>query len=164
MIGPTATTGWRYYQDEYDGMSTRTGAGVPSDRTIYVANHGSPRITDLVERVHPRQLFLDPPFGSSGGDWASDVAEAAKGGLCHQISVRRFAWSGLLITLVRSSSCAVVPAAGGSSPSETRSKNVAKLRIRRPWRLLFWDASKGITRGARETRHRVMLRAGHGND
>ena len=110
VIGPTATTGWRYYQDDYDGTSTRTGAGVPSDRTIYLARHGSPRITDLLERVHPGQLFLYVPFGSSGSELGSDLAEAAKGGLCHQISARGFAWSGLLVTLVRSSSCAVVPA------------------------------------------------------
>lgn len=115
VIGDTATAGWRYYQDEYDGMSTRTGAGVPSDRTIYLAHHGSPRITDLLERVHPGQLFLYLPFGSSGGELASDVAEAAKGGLCDQISTRSFAQSGLLITLVPSSSCSVVPAAAVST-------------------------------------------------
>ena len=120
VIGPTATTGWRYYQYEYDGMSTRTGAGVPSDRTIFLPDHGSPRITDLLERVHPGRLFLYVPFGTSGGQLGSDLAEAAKGGLCHQLSAQGFPWSGLLVTVVRSSSCTVVPPTRASTSSRPR--------------------------------------------
>ena len=115
VIGPTATPGWRYYQYEYDGLATRTGAGVPADRTIYLAHHGSPRITELLKRVHPSELFLYVTYGTNAREVASDVGMIAKGGLCHHILTRSFASSGLLITFVPSSSCVVAHAAGAST-------------------------------------------------
>ena len=96
VVGAIAIPGWRYYQSEYTGRSTQTGPQIPQRHILYVARHGSPAITRFVTTVHPSELFIYVPNGTTGRQLDLDIDAASVGGTCHQIALKTFPTSGLL--------------------------------------------------------------------
>jgi hypothetical protein len=98
--GVMSIPGWRYYQYEYSGRSTDVGRQIAVSHVSFVAEHGSPSITQLVERVDPTKVIVYVPFGTTGAQLHEDMEAVLKGGEpCRQTGARDFPVSGLLITL-----------------------------------------------------------------
>ena len=97
--GVMTIPGWRYYQYEYAGRSTRAGHQIPVSHVAFPVVHGSPAITAFVNRLRPSEVFLYIPFGTTGPEVGHDIAAIARGGTCHPLRSKGFSISGEVIIL-----------------------------------------------------------------
>jgi len=97
--GVMTTPGWRYYEFEYAGRSTRTGHQIAVSHVDFPVVHGSPAITEFVNRLNPSEVFLYIPFGTTGPELGQDTAAIARGGRCHQLASKGFSVSGEVLVL-----------------------------------------------------------------
>ncbi len=96
VVGIMAEQSWQYYQYEYSGALSHTGHQIGRDRAVFPLTHGSPSITRMVRRVHPRLLFLYVPFGTTYQEIEADMHDAAAGAGCVQFKQVTYTGSGLL--------------------------------------------------------------------
>ena len=88
VTGAVMTTpGWRYYEYEYSGQSTRAGRQIAASHVEFPPAHGSSTITGFVDRLQPGQVFLYVPEGSTGSELGLDIAAIARGRVCQQVAV-----------------------------------------------------------------------------
>jgi len=97
--GVMTTPGWKYYQYEYTGKATDVGHQIATSQLVFPVTHGSAAITALVDRLHPAQVFLYIPGGTSGPELGLDTQAIAKGRVCRQESTAKFVGSGELFVL-----------------------------------------------------------------
>jgi len=95
--GVMTNPGWRYYGYEYDGRATKSGRQIPLSRVSFPAQHGSPAITAMVDRLNPSQVFLYVPFGTTGAEVGSDTRAIVRNGNCGELGSKGYGVSGLLI-------------------------------------------------------------------
>jgi hypothetical protein len=96
--GVMTTPGWRYYGYEYDGQAAKSGREIPLSRVSFPAQHGSPAITAMVDRLKPSQVFLYLPFGTTGAEVGKDTRAVAGKGNCREVRSKGYGASGLLIS------------------------------------------------------------------
>jgi hypothetical protein len=96
--GVMTDPGWKYYGYEYGGKATKSGRQVPLSRVTFPAQHGSPAITAMINRLDPSQVFLYIPNGTTGSEVGQDTVAITRGGQCRQQGSKGFGVSGLLIT------------------------------------------------------------------
>ena len=96
--GVMTDPGWRYYGYEYDGRATKSGRQIPLSRVSFPAQHGSPAITAMVDRLNPSQVFLYVPFGTTGAEVGEDTRAVDGKGNCREVGTKGYGVSGLLIS------------------------------------------------------------------
>ncbi len=96
--GVMTDPGWRYYGYEYDGRATKSGRQIPLSQVSFPAQHGSPAITAMVDRLNPSQVFLYVPFGTTGAEVGLDTRAVDGKGNCSETGSKGYGVSGLLIS------------------------------------------------------------------
>lgn len=99
VAGFMAIQGWQYYQSEDTGSPSRNEA-IPGSHVLYLADHGSPSITRMIDRFHPTKVFIYIPDGTTSQDLQLDSKAVTAAEPCETASAQQFLGSGLLVTLV----------------------------------------------------------------
>jgi hypothetical protein len=99
VAGATAIPGWEYYSYEYAGKSAGAGRPIAPSHAAFVVKFGAPDINRLMLRTNPSQVFVYVPLGTSGPQFALDLAQINKRLTCREVGSDNFSGSGLLVIL-----------------------------------------------------------------